>query len=184
MIAPIEGILYLCGEEGISKNDLKKILNISDQELEEAIFELKKIYDDDSRGIKIEFYGDCLKLVTKVEYCDIFSKLVEVDANKPLSTSALEVLAIVAYNQPITRIKIDEVRGVNSHHMVRKLLLKELIEETGRSNLPGRPILYKTTVKFLDCLGIKDLNELPNIEIQDKDIEESELFSSKYKEKI
>lgn len=179
MIGPIEGILFLCGEEGISKIDLKNILDITENELEEAIEELKKTYSDNRRGLEIEFYGDYLKLVTKKEHHDIFSKLVATNVNKPLSTSALEVLAIIAYNQPITRIKVDEIRGINSNHMIRRLLLKELIEESGRSNLPGRPILYKTTVKFLDCFGIQNLSELPNLEINEIEVEEKELFSSK-----
>lgn len=98
-----------------------------------------------------------------------------------LSESALEVLAIIAYNQPVTRAMIDEIRGISSSHMLRKLVYKDLIEEVGRSESAGRPILYGTTDLFLDYFGLKTLSELPTIEKKEDD-SVHELYHSKYVE--
>ncbi len=116
--------------------------------------------------------------------CDkeYYQKLVENPETNTLSPSTLEVLAIIAYNQPITRVEIDTMRGVSSNHIIRKLVAKGLIKEAGKSKMPGRPNLYRTTSEFLDCFGLSSLNELPEIndEIQEED--ETELFTSIYKE--
>lgn len=182
MIAPLEGILFLCGDEGISKDDLKEILDIKEVELSQLIENLSYEYENNNRGIKLEVFGDLCKLVTKKEYSSVYSKLVEIDTNRPLSQSALEVLAIIAYNQPITRSRIDEIRGISSSHMLRKLVVKDLIYEASRSEQPGRPILYKTTSKFLDSLGLKSLSDLPVIDENSLVENETDLFSSKYTE--
>ena len=107
--------------------------------------------------------------------------MVDIDSDL-LSTSALETLAIIAYNQPMVRSQIDEVRGVDSSYNVRRLVLKGLIEEKGRSELPGRPILYGTTDKFLSHFGISSLAELPKIESDEEIDEDVDLFESKYQE--
>ena len=101
-----------------------------------------------------------------------------------LTQSNLETLAIIAYNQPITRSQIEEVRGVSSTHIIRKLLIRNLIQEVGRSELPGRPILYGTSDFFLDYFGISSLEQLPVIETEEIVEEEKNLFDSKYKEEI
>lgn len=184
MIGPLEGILFLVGTEGINKNDLMRILEVNNEELDKLIGGLQEMYNDQNRGLQLEIFGDMCKLITKKEHNLIYSKLVSIDIDRPLTTSALEVLAIIAYNEPITRTKIDEIRGVSSSHLVRRLLLKDLIEEAGRAETAGRPILYKTTSGFLDCFGIKNLDELPKIELCEKELEETDLFSSKYTENI
>lgn len=184
MTAPLEGVLFLCGDEGITKEELKEILNLNNKELDELLEKLSFDYENATRGIKLEIFGDICKLVTKKEYSDTFSKLVEIDSNRPLSQAALEVLAIIAYNQPITRSKVDEIRGIGSSNLMRKLVLKDLIYEFDRSELPGRPILYKTTSKFLDSIGLKSLEQLPEIKEEDESKEEKDLFSSKYTENI
>ena len=95
------------------------------------------------------------------------------------------MLIIIAYNQPITRVEIDNIRGVSTSHMVRKLVAKGLIKEAGKSSLPGKPILYRTTSDFLDCFGLTSLEELPKLETSEEPIEnETELFKSIYKEDI
>ena len=104
-----------------------------------------------------------------------------------LSQAALETLAIIAYNEPITRMKIDKLRGVASSQMIRKLVAKGLVKESGRSDLPGRPILYETTNDFLDYFGLSNIKELPDvekyIEASEEEIkEEKDLYTSKYKE--
>ena len=107
--------------------------------------------------------------------------MVDEEASETLSNSALETLAIIAYNEPITRVTIDEIRGVSSAHIVRKLVFKNLIKEVGKSELPGRPILYGVTDQFLDYFGLSSTKELPKIEIEEN-FEEKELYDSKYNE--
>ena len=109
--------------------------------------------------------------------------MVDIEKNDSLSQSSLEVLAIIAYNMPITRSKIEEIRGVDSTYAIRKLTFLNLIEEVGRSELPGRPILYGITNGFLDYLGLKSIDELPKLEIiSNESNDEVELYDSKYKE--
>ena len=104
--------------------------------------------------------------------------------NKELSPQALEVLAIIAYNEPITRIEIDELRGLSSDYTIRKLLAKGLIKEAGKSTMPGRPNLYKTTHEFLDYFGLASLEDLPKLEEKEQSLKETELFTSIYKENL
>ena len=113
---------------------------------------------------------------------DYYQKLIETPENNNLSQAALETLAIVAYNEPLTRMEVDEIRGVNSRDMLRKLVAKGLVKECGRSNLPGRPILYKTTSEFLDYFGLATLSDLPEIKIDKDNNDDTELFTSIYKE--
>ena len=120
---------------------------------------------------------------TKKDNKEYLQRLVEIEENEYLSQSALETLAIIAYNEPITRTSIDAIRGVNSSYVVRKLVLKELIKEVGKSDLPGRPILYGTTDRFLDYFGLNSKEDLPKLNLVDKEeIDETNLFESKYKE--
>jgi len=177
----IEGLLFVVGDGGLTKEELAQIIEIDIEELEENIKELIKDYEENNRGIKIETFGEQLKLVTKKEYKDYLKKLVPDDEDF-LTQANLETLAIIAYNQPLTRSQIEEVRGVSSSHIIRKLLIRDLIKEEGRSELPGRPILYGTTDYFLDYFGLSSLTELPNIEFNEEIDEEKNLFESKYKE--
>jgi len=184
MEAIIEGILFLKGEEGASFEELKSTLEITEDELKKYIIKLEEDYKAESRGITIQQFGNIYKLVTKKEHKNYYEKLVLEESLNELSDQALETLAIIAYNEPITRQQIDDIRGVSSVYVLRKLQLKGLIYEIGRSDLPGRPILFGTTNKFLDYFGIKSKEELPKIE--EKEIisdEEINLFESKYTEK-
>lgn len=178
----LEGLLFISGDDGLSLDKIKEVLDIKDDELADLIEELTKSYDNEDRGIRLEVLANKLKLVTKVEYKDYYKKIVDIE-NDMLTNSALETLAIIAYNQPLTRGMIDDIRGVDSSYHVKKLLIKELICEKGRSELPGRPILYGTTDKFLDHFGLHSLSELPVLEEKEEVIdEEVNLFESKYKE--
>lgn len=177
----IEGLLFVVGDEGLTLIDLCSIIGIDDNQVLSSINELIRDYEKSDRGIRIESFGESYKLVTKKEYKDYLKKLVP-DEEDLLTQSNLETLAIIAYNQPITRIQIDEIRGVNSSHVIRKLLMRDLICEKGRSDLPGKPILYGTTDFFLDYFGISSLDKLPEIQIPDSDDNETNLFDSKYKE--
>ena len=177
----IEGLLFVVGDEGLTLIDLCSIIGVSDDIVLSNLNELMSDYENDDRGIRMELFGESYKLVTKKEYKEYLKKLVP-DEEDLLTQSNLETLAIIAYNQPITRMQIEEIRGVNSSHVVRKLLMRDLICEKGRSDLPGRPILYGTTDFFLDYFGINSLDQLPQIELPDSDDSETNLFESKYKE--
>ncbi len=176
----LEGLLFISGDDGLKISEAKKILEVNDEQINFLILKLKEELENEIHGIRLEQAGDTLKLVTKLEYKEYYKKMVDIDSDL-LTTSALETLAIVAYNQPITRSGVDEIRGVDSSYNIRKLVLKGLIEEKGRSELAGRPIIYGTTDKFLDHFGLSSLSELPQIE-EEKDNEEIDLFESKYQE--
>ena len=134
--------------------------------------------------MRIEYLGNKFKLTTKSEHKDFYKKLVNEEQNSLLSQSSLETLAIIAYNGPITRVDIDNIRGVNSTYVIRKLLLKGLIEESGRADTAGKPRLYNVTSKFLDYFGLGSISELPKIiDIEHEEInDDTNLFTSKYKE--
>ena len=117
--------------------------------------------------------------------CYLYAAPIAGEENSVLTQSALEVLAIIAYNQPITRVEIDELRGVNSTYVLRRLVAKGLIKECGKSDKPGHPTLYKTTDEFLDYFGLSSKEELPKIEIlTEEEILEKDLFKSTYKDDI
>lgn len=184
LLGVLEGILFVVGEEGITLKKICEILDISLEQAKSLLQELKKTYESEERGIRISYLGDAFKLTTKQEHKEYYKQLVENPENHLLSASALEVLAIVAYNQPITRVEIDEMRGVSSSHMIRRLVAKGLLKEAGKSTMPGRPNLYKTTSDFLDYFGLATLQDLPKIEKEqdNENQEEKDLFTSIYKE--
>lgn len=185
MKAIVEGLLFISGDEGITFNQLKDILEIDANELKILIKQLYVDYQSKDRGIKLELLGNHFKLTTKQEHKDFYKKLIKEDNNNKLSQSALETLSIIAYNEPISRIDIDEMRGISSGYLIRKLILKGLIEEKGKSDSPGRPTLYGVTNNFLDYFGLGSTKELPNIKQDKKDIsacESKNLFETKYTE--
>lgn len=181
MKAVVEGLLFLSGEDGLSIEEISSVIEKDTDETKRIIKELYKDYENEERGIRLEYLGEKFKLTTKKEHKDYYKRLVNEEDNT-LSDSSLEVLAIIAYNGPITRIDVDNIRGVNSSYIVRKLLLKGLIEESGRSDSPGRPRMYKVTLKFLDYFGLGSLDELPKLEIKETSDDDTNLFESKYKE--
>lgn len=181
--AVLEGILFVVGDEGITKDRLKEVLNISLEALEKLVLEYKSDLNNEERGFFLEEYNDNYKLVTKKEHADFYKKLVTIESSDTLSSAALETLAIIAYNGPITRVMVDEIRGVGSTYVMRKLVLKNLIKEVGKSELPGRPLLYGVTDQFLDYFGLKSLDDLPDLP-EEKVNGEQDLFTSKYKEEI
>ena len=184
-LAALEGLLFVVGDDGLSINQMMEILEIEHDEAVELINKLKESYEDVNRGIRIHFLGNTFKLTTKKEHQKYYQKLLVNEENNTLSNSALETLAIVAYNEPITRVEVDEIRGVQTAQMIRKLVAKGLLKECGRSELPGRPILYKTTSEFLDYFGLSDISELPKITPKEEhDNTDVDLYKSKYEEEI
>lgn len=186
--AILEGILFVSGDDGVSINQIKEVLEIEDEEVDKLINLLKEEYDKEDRGITLAYLGNRYKLTTKKEHKDYYKKLVEDAESNTLSNAALETLAIIAYNGPVTRLDVDKVRGVYSGQMIRKLVSKGLIEDKGRSELPGRPILYDTTDMFLDFFGLSSKSDLPSMDTfiknnnDDPTDDVEDLYESKYKE--
>ena len=187
--AVLEGLLFVVGEDGLTLDQIEDILEIDEETSHSLIMELKKDYEDESRGLRIDFLGNRFKITTKFEHKKYYQKLIESPETNLMSQAALETLAIIAYNEPITRVQIDSIRGVGSTSIIRKLVAKGLIRESGRSDIPGRPILYKTTHEFLDYFGLSSKDDLPNINDILKSVKEEEidpnkdLYTSKYIEK-
>lgn len=185
--AVLEGLLFVVGEDGLTIDQIVDVLEIDEESAKALIMELKKDYEDDTRGLRIDFLGNRFKITTKFEHKAYYQKLIENPETNFLSQAALETLAIIAYNEPITRVQIDTIRGVGSTSIIRKLVAKGFIKECGRSEIPGRPILYETTSEFLDYFGLSSIEDLPNIEdlIQtpEENDENTDLYTSKYTEK-
>ena len=180
--AALEGLLFVVGDDGLTLTQMTEILEIDMEEAKDLVNELRKDYESDSRGIRIHFLGNTFKLTTKKEHSHYYQKLLVNEDNNTLSNSALETLAIIAYNEPITRIEVDEIRGVNNSQMIRKLVAKGLLKECGRSSIAGHPILYKTTSEFLDYFGLKTIEDLPKIEKIETKEDNVDLYTSKYQE--
>ena len=177
----LEGLLFLVGEEGIDIKTISEILEITEEETKKILQELKNDYENSDRGITIKKLGGLFKLTTKEKHKNYYTKLTEVTKVKNLSQSALETLAIIAYNEPITRHEVDELRGVSSAGIIRNLVAKDFIKEVGKSEKLGKPTLYGITTEFLDYFGLDSKEELPKIEetVVSDDVE---LYNSKYKE--
>ena len=181
-IGVLEGLLFVVGDEGLTLNQICDILEVNIDEAKELLMELKKSYESNDRGIRISYLGDAFKLTTKKEHKEYYQKLIVNPETNTLSQSALETLAIIAYHQPITRIEIDEMRGVNNSWLVRKLVAKGLVKEVGKSTMPGRPNLYATTSDFLDYFGLATLADLPKLPNEEVTTDDKDLFQSIYKE--
>ena len=185
--AVIEGILFIVGDEGISLQEISNILNIGIEDVKNSLIELKKDYDDEGRGLRISFLGNAFKLTTKEEHKEYYEKLVTDTKSNGLSNAALEVLAVIAYNEPITRIEIDEIRGVNSSQIVRRLLARGFIKICGKKDTIGKHSLYKSTNEFLDYFGLSSIGDLHKIddilnEVEENEEDNKDLYTSKFVE--
>ena len=180
----LEGLLFVVGDDGLTLKQISELLDEDIDTCKEILLSLKQSYEAENRGIRISYLGDAFKLTTKKEHKDYYQKLIVNPNTNTLSQAALETLAIIAYNQPITRIEIDELRGVNNTWLLRKLVAKGLIKEVGKSTMPGRPNLYGTTSDFLDYFGLSTIKDLPKIEPKKEDNVTGDLFNSIYKEDV
>lgn len=159
----VEAILFSCGES-VEVSRIAQALELGEEIVRDAAGRLKREYEDEGRGFRVIFLEDCIQMVSAPEFHGDIQKVVEKRSRSGLSPSALEVLSIVAYNQPITKFAIEQVRGADSGYVLSKLLSSGLIEEGGRLQTPGRPILYRTTEEFLRCFSLSSLDELPELE--------------------
>ncbi|MCR8843013.1 SMC-Scp complex subunit ScpB [Paenibacillus sp. SC116] len=157
----IEGLLFMAGEEGLSTKQMAEITEQRVEVVEEAVQDLKGDFERNKRGIQVLVIAGMYQLATLPEHVPYFEKMAYSPARASLSQAALETLSIVAYRQPITRVEIEEVRGVKSDRAIQTLVNKDLIEEVGRAEAIGRPILYGTTKAFLDYFALSSLEELP-----------------------
>jgi segregation and condensation protein B len=181
----LESLLFAAGDEGLSLKQISAVLEVEESEAEQIIQDLLVDYENKNRGITIFQLAGTYQLATKKENASHLRKLIEIPSSSSLSQAALETLAIIAYKQPITRIEIEEIRGVKSERPLQTLMNKVLIKEVGRYEGTGRAYLYGTTKEFLDCFGLKNLEELPPLsENFDEDFvqEEADLFFEKFQE--
>lgn len=180
--ALVEGMLFIVGESGLTKKQIQTLLNIPKKKVDEIIAHLEQKYASETSGIRLVSFGETYKLATKIEHYPAYEAYFKQEKHFSMSQAMLEVASIIAYRQPITRGRIEDVRGVNSDSIVKKLQLLGLIQEVGVEETPGRPNLYGTTAEFLDYFGLVSLSELPELKDFDvKDIEdEVELFMTKY----
>lgn len=182
-MAIIEGMLFLAGDDGLSVKEIKNVMNISEALIREILDSYKKkLQEDESSGLQLVFLAGKYKLSTKPAYRVYYEKMVE-QQETSLSQAALETLAIIAYKQPVTRLQIEEIRGVSSDNVVRKLQAKALIKEVGRQDSPGKPILYGVTDLFMDAFNLATIDELPPLEdLVDEVPENMSIFDIKYQE--
>ena len=173
--AIVEGLLYVVGEDGVKVEQIALAINKSVEDTKTIIENIQRKYASELYGIELVGYGSVYKFITKKDVYPYAQELFGVTKPSTLSQSALETLAIIAYKQPITRVEIEELRGVNAEMMLRKLQARNLIKEVGRSDAPGRPILYEVTEEFMDSFKLYTLNELPDLPKYEKE-EEKELF--------
>ena len=164
----VEAILFASGE-GVSLERLCLALETDKQTILDAIDIIKTRYRKADSGIELIKLEDSFQLTTKSKYADVIRKVFELKRSTPLSQAAFEVLAVVAYNQPVTRAYIEQVRGVDCSGVIASLSQKMLIEECGRLDLPGRPLLYRTTENFLRCFSLESIADLPPIPQNDED---------------
>lgn len=175
--AAIEAIIFANGSSVETKR-IAQALEITESQVEEHISALIDDYNNANRGITIIKLDDAYQMVSCKEYAPQIRTVMDLRRNTPLSQAALEVLAVVAYNQPVTKAFVEQVRGVDCSGVIGSLTAKGLVEEKGRLELPGRPLLYGTTENFLRCFNINSLEELPPLpetenEETDKPEEES-----------
>lgn len=179
----LEGLLFVTGEDGLGIEEIGKLLDLKENDVKNLLDRYKEDLKNEDRGLQLVCLGNKYKLSTKEEHKKYYELLADQTVSGALTQAALEVLVIIAYNEPITVGMIDEIRGVSSREMVRKLLFRGFIDMAGRSDLPGKPMLYKTTDKFLDYFNLSSIKELPELKIQEEiSEEEKELFVSRYKE--
>ncbi|HLQ39833.1 MAG TPA: SMC-Scp complex subunit ScpB [Tetragenococcus sp.] len=176
-LGQLEALLFAAGDEGIRLEELSFLLNQTASHCYELIQALNEQYQQkEQSALNILELGNRFLLTTKKEYAVILKKYAKSPSANHLSQAALESLSIIAYKQPITRMEIDEIRGVQSAASVQKLLIHRLIEEKGRVDGPGRAILYGTTETFMNYFGMKSLEELPDIKNVETEIDNDKIL--------
>lgn len=162
----IEAVLFASGDP-VETAKIAQAVELEEALVYKLLQTMKDRYEQESSGLLLVELEDSFQLCTKPEYASVVKQTMELRRNTPLSNAAMEVLAIIAYNQPVTRGFVEQVRGVDSSSVVVSLVEKGLVEEAGRLDIPGRPISYRTTQGFLRNFGMKSLEELPPLPDED-----------------
>ena len=180
----IESLLFVVGEEGATIDEIGRLVDCSKEEVETLLEQMKATYDGrEDRGIQLVRYGERVELVTKSEHFDRVEAMLQKSERQSLTQASLEVLTIIAYKQPVTRVEIDHIRGVASDGPLQTVLAKHLVEERGRLEQPGRPRLYGTTETFLKTFGLGTLEELPPLPtLEEVEGDGKDLFMSQFQE--
>ncbi len=182
-IAKIEALLFVAGDEGLSLDVLSKLTQLSKVDVSVALRRLVERYESiEDSGLTLIETANAYQIVTKREYAEYIKGYAQSPYSQRLSRPLLETLAIIAYRQPITRVEIEEIRGVQVTGNLQKLRARQLIKEVGRLESPGQPLLYGTTDFFLDYFGINSLEELPELMEENNEEEMSDLFFQNYQE--
>ena len=159
----MEGLLFITGDDGLTASKAAEAMQISIEQAETVLNDLMEQYYTADHGFEIEHYGDTYRFLSKACVHESARRLFQIDKEARLSNAAMATLAIIAYRQPITRVEIEEIRGVGADVMLRKLEARGLIQESGRSDAPGRPFLYTVTDEFMNAFGLTSLSELPDL---------------------
>lgn len=181
----IEALLFVVGDDGLTIKQLSQLLGEPEELVVQTMEVLKTTYEEDlARGLSIKEIAGVYQLITKSELADTIQRLVENPTAQSLSQASLEVLAIVAYKQPITRVAIEDLRGVKCERPIQTLVSRGLIKEVGRSEGTGRAILYGTTKEFLNYFGLNSIEEMPPLPEEElvEQEQETDLFMTKFQE--
>ncbi|WP_219054409.1 SMC-Scp complex subunit ScpB [Lactobacillus sp. Sy-1] len=165
-LARVEALIYVTGDTGISVEQISTVLDLTTKEVQSLIQALIFKYQSDAESaLQIISYDHRYQLTTKPALNTDLKKLYANDDHNGLTQASLEGLTIIAYNQPVTRIEVDEIRGVNSSAIIQKLVKQGLVESAGKKNVPGSPVLYQTTELFLNLFGLNSLTDLPPMDL-------------------
>lgn len=163
----IEAILFSMGE-AVEIERIAEALEVREDEVREAFISLKQKYEEEKRGIRLIEIDNSIQMCSGSEYYECIQRVSQTKKQSGLSSAALETLSIIAYNQPVTKATMDFIRGVDCTYSVARLVERGFIDELGRAETPGRPILYGTTMEFLRCFGLKSLDDLPPLPEKEK----------------
>ena len=189
LVSTLEAMLFAAGDP-VEPTKLAEVLDIDIETIEKMLEHLGAQYDERNSGLMLIRVDNKYQICTREKYSDEVRKLMEIKKNAPLSNAAFEVLAVIAYNKTVTRSFIEQIRGVDCSGPISSLVQKGLIEEKGRMDLPGRPLIYGTTDRFLRCFSLNSLEDLPDlpkaeeIESLAKDDSQTSLFDKENKSDI
>lgn len=173
LMAAAQAVLFASGEP-IALKRVAQALELGEEQARQILLNLAAELDEQGSGLQVIAMDDRYQLCTRPEYADVVRGVLEVKKNAPLSQAAFEVLAVIAYNQPVTKAFVEQVRGVDCSGVISSLVQKGLITECGRLELPGRPLVYKTTDDFLRCFSVSSLDELPPLPESEGTAEETQ----------
>ena len=158
----VEAIVFASGEP-MERVRLMEAVNCTPERLDAVLNEIKNEYDDRGSAVQLLLLGPTVQFATRPQYSEAIRNVLDLKRNQPLSSAAFEVLAIIAYNQPVTKAFVEQIRGVDCGGVINTLCQRGLVEECGRLDLPGRPLIYCTTAAFLRCFCMSTLAELPEV---------------------